>query len=110
MNICALCIISVSEIAKVIPSITYQWIEDNRHKFLDMLYELGMNTNQPIEYQKEIQHKNRFGEIRICDRYVGNERGDPAWINRGYASKEALDRSLNNKLLLDLYRLKGAVE
>ena len=110
MNICALCIISVSEIAKVIPSITYQWIEDNRHKFLDMLYELGMNTNQPIEYQKEIQHKNRFGEIRICDRYVGNERTCKEWIESGYASQEAIDKASGNKMIVDLYRLKGQVE
>jgi hypothetical protein len=110
MQITALCIVSVSEIAKVRPDITYKWIEENNHEFLDMLNDLGMNTAQPIELQREIQHKNRFNEIVICDRYVGNQRTDKLWINSGYASVEAKDKASGNKLLKDLYRLKGQVE
>lgn len=110
MQIVALCVVSVSEIAKVIPDITYKWIEDNRSEFLDMLYELGMNVKQPIEYQREIQHKNRFNEVVICDRYVGNSRLDSEWINSGYADQSTVDKASGNRLVLDLYRIKGQVE
>ena len=110
MQITALCIVSISEIAKVIPDITYDWIDNNKSKFMDMLYDLGMNVTQPIEYQPTIRHKNRFNEIVVCDRYVGNERTDKEWVSSGYASEAALDKSKNNRLLIDLYRLKGQVE
>jgi len=74
MQITALTTISVSELAKVIPEILYKWIEDNRKEFEKILWDLGMNVNQPIEYQQDVQHRNRFDEIVTCDRYVGNSR------------------------------------
>lgn len=110
MNIAALCIVSVSELAKVKPEITYDWIDENRNEFMDMLYEVGMNTSQPIEKQENLQHRNRFNEVVVSDRYVGNERTDKEWINSGYASQEAKDKATGSKLLADLYRLRGAVE
>ena len=110
MNIAALCIVSVSELAKVKPEITYDWIEDNRDEFLDILYSIGMNTKQPIERQENLHHRNRFNELVVCDRYVGNERIDKEWLASGYASQEAKDKSLNNKMLNDLYRLQGRTE
>lgn len=110
MNIAALCIVSVSELAKVKPEITYDWIEDNRDEFLDILYSIGMNTKQPVERQENLHHRNRFNELVVCDRYVGNERTDPEWIKSGYASQEAKDKATGSKLLADLYRLRGAVE
>ena len=110
MNIAALCIVSVSELAKVKPEITYDWIEENRDEFLDILYSIGMNTKQPIERQENLHHRNRFNELVVCDRYVGNERIDPDWVKSGYASQEAKDKSLNNKMLTDLYRLRGNCE
>lgn len=89
------------------PDFTYQWAEENPHKFQEILFELGMDTSLPIEVQETIQHRNRFNEVVICDRWVGNERTDSAWIQSGYASVEARDKALNNKLLNDLYRRKG---
>lgn len=110
MQITALCIISVSELAKVLPEITYKWIEEHPHEFQDILYGLGANISQPIEYQPEILHKNRFNELVQCDRYVCNERSDAEWINSGYASHEAKDKATGNKMILDMYRLKGLAE
>lgn len=110
MQITALCIISMTEIAKVVPSITYDWIAENNEDFLQMLFELGCNINQPIEYQPEVWHINRFGEKVFSDRWVAAERTDKEWINSGYASQAAIDKSKNNKLLIDLYRMKGQVE
>ena len=37
MEIAALMYISMSELAIVKPDITYQWIDENNHEFLDML-------------------------------------------------------------------------
>ena len=110
MQITALTIISVSELAVVNPDITYDWIENNNHKFLDMLHELGMNTKQPIEKQENVLHKNRFDKIVQCDRYVGNSRTDLEWISSGYATQEAIDKSRSSTMLTDLYRLRGMVE
>lgn len=110
MQITALSIVSVSELYKVRPDITYEWIEKNNHLFLDMLHELGMNTKQPIEKQENIPHKNRFNAVVQCDRYVGNERFDIDWVTSGYASQAAIDKSKGSTMLTDLYRLKGEVE
>ena len=63
-----------------------------------------------FEIQPNIQHRNRFNEVVICDRFVGNERIDPNWINSGYASKEAKDKASSNKILDDIYRSKLLTE
>lgn len=110
MQIIALCIISMSEIAKVIPDITYKWIDENETKFYRMLHELGMDTRLNIERQEQIMHRNRLGEIRECDRWVGQERIDKQWLASGYATQEAIDKASGNRLILDIYRLKGQVE
>lgn len=112
MDISALKFISVSEIAKVLPSITYEWIEANEDKFLQMLHELGCDVRNPssIEKQEDLTHRNFFGEIVQCTRYVCNERTDQEWVKSGYASQAAIDKSKGSALLIDLYRLKGEVE
>lgn len=110
MKIAALCIVSVSEIAKVMPNITYDWIDNNPEKFQDMLYQIGMDISRSIEKQENITHRNRFDEVVTCDRYVGDERIDKEWTTSGYASQAAKDKATGSKLLLDLYRLRGAVE
>lgn len=108
--IIALCIISASELAKVIPNFSYEMVEKDNVWFNDLLYSLGMDTTAPIERQEVIQHKNRFNEVVICDRWVGYERTDHLWIRSGHASVEARDKATNNKLIEDLYRRKGLTE
>lgn len=110
MQIVALRIISLSEIAKVVPDITMQWIDDNQREFLTMLYDLGVNTRQPVEVQDNVWHYNFFREATVCTRWVGNERTDEQWISSGYASQAAIDKSKGSSLLIDLYRLKGQAE
>ncbi len=110
MSIIALCIVSASEIAVVKPDFTYQWADENKKEFDEMLYQLGMDMTQPIERQMDIQHKNRLGKVVICDRYVGYERTDSQWINSGYASVEAKDKASGNKLLEDIYKMRGMTE
>ena len=108
--IIALCIVSASEIAKVMPSFTYDMVEKDRDTFLDILYQFGMDIKQPIEIQKDLMHRNRMNNIVQCDRYVGYERTDKIWIESGYASREAKDKSTGNKLIKDIYRMRGYVE
>ncbi len=110
MSIIALCIVSASEIALVKPDFSYQWADENKKEFDEMLYQLGMDMQAPIERQETVQHKNRLGKVVITDRWVGYERTDREWINSGYASREAKDKSLNNALLNDLYKGKGLTE
>lgn len=112
MNILALKFISLSEIAKVLPEITYEWIESNQEEFMKILHDLGCDVSNPstIEIQTDLTHRNFFNEIVVCTRYVCNERTDPEWVNSGYASRAAIDKSKNSALLIDLYRLKGEVE
>lgn len=110
MQIVALTYISMSELVKVKPDITSAWVNENYEEFLTMLYSLGLDTNIPFEIQGNIRHRNRFGEVVTCDRYVGNERLDRQWLCSGYASVEAADKSKNNHLLTDLYRMRGMTE
>ena len=55
-------------------------------------------------------HRNRFGNVITCPRYVGNERVDAQWVDSGYASYEAIAKSADNKILTDLFRMRGMVE
>lgn len=108
--IIALCIVSASEIAKVVPSFTYDMVENEKDKFLDILYQFGMDVKQTIETQKDLMHRNRMNNIVQCDRYVGYERTDKEWIESRFASKEAKDKATGNKLIKDIYRMRGYTE
>lgn len=108
-SIVALCIISESEIAKVIPDYSYK-LEENETKFKLFLYSLGMDISRPFQRQDGLQHRNRFNEIVVCSRWVGEERIDEEWINSKYASKEAKDKASGSRILEDLYRSRYLTE
>lgn len=110
MQIIALVYVSMSELALVKPDITYDWAESNPEEFKKMLFGVGMNINIPWDTQRDIQHINRFKKVVVCDRFVGNERTDDEWIKSGYASQSAVDKSLGNALLTELYAMKGEAE
>lgn len=110
MSIVALCIVSASEIALAMPSFTYDWANENKEEFNDILHNFGMDMKLPIELQSEVQHINRMKKVIICDRWVGYERTDFEWIHSGYASREAKDKASGSKLLEDIYRARGLAE
>lgn len=110
LNIIALRYISLSEIQKTNPEITLAWIENNPEQFKVILFELGLDTSIPWDWQENIPHRNFFNEVVTCDRWVGNERTDKVWIESGNASLEAKDKSKGNKLIIDLYRQRGLVD
>jgi hypothetical protein len=107
--IVALCIISESEITKVMPNYSAEF-ENEEIKFKSFLYSLGMDINKPYQRQDGLQHRNRLNEIVVCSRWVGEERVDEAWINSGYASKPAIDKASGSKLTEDLYRARYETE
>ena len=110
LRIAAISYISLSEIQTVANWVTEEFIEENPEVFKKMLFDLGMDVyNYPWEVQN-VTHRNRFGNTITCPRYVGNERVDKEWVSSPYSSVEARDKSLNNKILNDLYRFKGLVE
>lgn len=110
LKIAATVFISLSEIQTVAPWCDEEFIENNQEVFKQMLYDLGADVYQyPIEVQ-DVTHRNKFGNIITCKRWVCNERVDPAWVTSGHASYEATAKSANNKILTDLFRMRGMVE
>lgn len=107
--IVALCIISESEIVKVMPNYSSEF-EYRDEEFKDFLYSLGMDVNKPYQRQDALQHRNRFNEIVVCSRWVGNSRLDEKWLNSGYASREAIDKASGSKLTEDIYRARYETE
>ncbi len=106
-KILALVYVSSSEIAKVIPDWDEVKAMEDPAMFNLMLFELGIDPKFPIEHQLNFQHRNRFDEVVICSRWVGHERQDKEWINSGYASKEAVDKAKNSRMLDSSYRSRA---
>ena len=109
-NIIALSIVSACDIVEVKPDFTYKWAEENPVEFREILWQFGMDTRNGFETQRDVTHRTRLNRLVTCDRYVSNERCDKEWIQSGYASREARDKSSGSKLLTDIYRQKGMVE
>ena len=109
MKIVALVYISYSELLKMYNSDELSKIIDNKEALNKLLWDLGMDTTSSMEMQTST-HRNRFGEIVDGLRWVGNERIDSEWLNSGYASRAAIDKSKNNRLLNEFYRNRGQTE
>lgn len=105
-EIAAIRIISLSELHKLKPEYTEKYASENPDTLKWILYDLGIDINQPYEHQF-ITHRNNFNEIYTGSRWVGYERIDKYWLESGYASQEARDKAKGSKLLVDLYRSKG---
>jgi len=106
-SIAAMQIISESELVKVLEDYSSDWEVKYPVAMQEILFSLGLDTSLNYERQDAIQHRNRFNEVVVCSRWVGVERSDKLWVESGYASKEALDRSKNSRLLDDSYRSRG---
>lgn len=108
--ICALCHVSESEVAALDPEYSYEWFDNSNPKYrhlLGLLYDLGIDTEEYIELQPVVQHRNRLGNVVTCGRYVSSERIDTDWVKSGFASREAKDKASGSKLVEELYRSKG---
>lgn len=104
--------ISLSEINKVLPDLSIKQCCDESYKDdLDtLLYNLGMDTNQPVD-KEVLLHRNRFNETVNTLRFAGYERVDKEWLESGYASQVTKDKAKDSKMLTDLYfQHSGLVE
>jgi hypothetical protein len=108
-SIVALCIISESEIVKVMPNYSSNFEKDEL-RFKLFLYSCGMDIERPFFRQDGLQHRNRLNEVVVCSRWVGEERLDEAWLRSGNASKEAIDKASGSKILEDLYRSRNLTQ
>lgn len=108
-SIIALVYISLSELQTIDRKYSEDWADSSEQELLGVLHGLGMDINQSVECQV-VEHRNRFGNLITCPRWVGCERVDELWIKSGYASEEATAKSLNNGLINDLFRLRGLTE
>ncbi|MFM7856851.1 MAG: hypothetical protein ACKO96_34230 [Flammeovirgaceae bacterium] len=105
-DIVAIRIVSLSELYKADPKFTEKYAMENEAELKQVLYDSGIDLNQPYEHQFN-QHRNNFNEVYHGSRFVGLERIDADWLQSGLASREAKDKAKGNKLLIDLYRSKG---
>lgn len=105
-DIAAIKCISLSELYLVDNKYTEMWAMSNQAELEQILYDSGLDTNEYFEHQVNT-HRNLMNQIYTGSRWAGLERTDKAWINSGYASREAIDRSKCNRLLNDLYRSRG---
>lgn len=108
--IVALSYISESELSKIIKNYNSNYETEYPLAFKQTLWELGLDSSQEYLRQDFIRHRNKLGESVLCSRWVGNERQDKEWIESGYASREAIDRDKNNKLLDDIYRARNLTQ
>lgn len=98
-------IVSESELARVIPEYSYE-LESDTERFNQIMHDLGINISMPVLRQDGLQHRNRFNEVVVCSRWIGQERLDKEWLKSGYASKEAIDKAGGSKIVESLYREK----
>lgn len=105
-DIVAIRVVSLSELYKADSKFTEKYAMENPDELKQVLYDSGIDLNQPHEHQFN-QHRNNFNEVYHGSRWVGLERIDAVWLESGLASREAKDKAKGNKLLVDLYRSKG---
>jgi|APGre2960657404_1045060.scaffolds.fasta_scaffold00085_16 hypothetical protein len=98
----AIAVVSLSELKKVHPEITSEYLKENKSKLLQYLWELGGDIQKPFECQENLLHRNRLNEVVQCDRWVLTERLDKEWIDSGYCSREAKNESSGSQMVKDL--------
>lgn len=98
--------VSESEIYAAYPEYVADWETTKPTFFSNMLWNFGLNTKQEYVRQDGLQHRNRLGKVVTCSRWYGSERNDDEWLKGGYASQAAIDRSKNNHILDDSYRIR----
>jgi hypothetical protein len=109
-SIVALCIVSESELVRVLPLYNKEFEQESPTVFSQVLFNLGVDTSLTIERQDGLWHRNRLNEVVLCSRFVGYERLDSVWITSGYASQAAKDKASGCRLLEDMYRSKNLTE
>lgn len=98
----AVVVVSESELAKVIPDWSMEFVNKRFDAFKQILWDLGLDVYKPWEQQEGLVHRNRLNEVVWCNRWVGVERLDKEWIESGYCSREAKNESSGSQMVKDL--------
>ena len=109
-KIAALVNISQSDVSYIYPEYTTELEQSDPELLKNLLWNLGLDVNQPYVFQQVTQHGNKLGKIVTCHRWFGSERLCEEWLNSGYASKEAKDKAKGSRLLDEIYRSRGLTE
>ena len=103
--------VSLSEILRVQPYFTLKSTRNSKgeysSEFLELLYGLGVDVQEPIREDLSSTHRNRFNEVVTCPKWLCEERLDSLWINSGYASRAAVDKASGSLLVEASYRMRG---
>lgn len=103
--------VSMSEILSTLPYFTLKSTRNSKgeysSKFLELLYGLGADVQEPIREDLSSTHRNRFNEVVTCPKWLCEERQDNGWINSGYASRAAVDKASGSLLVEASYRARG---
>ena len=103
--------VSLSEILRVQPYFTLKSTRNSKgeysSEFLELLYSLGADVQEPIREDLSSTHRNRFNEVATCPKWLCEERLDNGWINSGYASRAAVDKASGSLLVEASYRSRG---
>lgn len=61
--------------------------EDDKKEMYRVLFLNGMDITKPFEYEY-CTHRNLQGQVVTCERIIGQERSDKAFLESGYASQQ----------------------
>lgn len=109
MQIVALEYVSLAEIQFCCPDVTEEMLQTDTGLLYKLLHALGIDTNNPIDEQYNT-HRTKMNTVVTTKRWVGNSRLDREWLDSGMASPEAIDKASGNRLMIDIYRMKGLAE
>ncbi len=116
-TIAALRYISMQDLHEFDNSITEMYLQQHKDgvkALSEVLWMLGLDTNQPFEHQVNTHRSMLINRVPPVDytgsRFVGYERTDKEWLESGFASQEAKDKASGSKLVAALYQSKGLTE
>jgi hypothetical protein len=92
--------LSISDLL-LISSFQEAFGNDDKQSIEKILFENGMDIDEPYTVEFS-QHRNLRGQIVSCDRYVGEERCDKAWLKSDACSWEAKVESCGLDLRIQL--------
>ena len=103
--------VSLSEILVQQPYFTLKSTRNSKGEyssdFLELLWGLGADTQEPILEDLSSTHRNRFNQVVQCPKWLCEERLDHDWITSGYASRAAVDKASGSLMVEAVYRMRG---
>ena len=87
-----ICIFTLNELKKIVPSITIEHFKSDNPKVKEALnklfFNLGCTLPDKVEIDEKLLTLNKFGEQDDSPRITVNERQDDNWIKTRFASHQ----------------------